>query len=44
MEDANFAEESAKLARAQILQQSAMAMIAQASQTQRNVLTLLQGN
>ena len=38
--DANFALESAKLSKSQILQQSAMAMIAQAGRAQQNVLTL----
>lgn len=40
--DANFAKESASLTKAQILQQSALAMIAQAGRIQQNVLTLLQ--
>jgi len=40
--DANFAKESAVLTKAQILQQSALAMIAQAGRIQQNVLTLLQ--
>ena len=40
--DANFAKESAALTKAQILQQSALAMIAQAGRIQQNVLTLLQ--
>ena len=42
IEDADFAQESARLTRAQILQQSAMAMIAQAGKVQQNVLQLLQ--
>ena len=42
IEDADFAQESARLTRAQILQQSAMAMIAQAGKAQQNVLQLLQ--
>jgi len=42
IEDADFAKESARLTKAQILQQSAMAMIAQAGKAQQNVLTLLQ--
>ena len=42
IEDADFAKESARLTRAQILQQSAMAMIAQAGKAQQNVLQLLQ--
>ncbi len=40
--DANFAKESSSLTKAQILQQSALAMIAQAGRIQQNVLTLLQ--
>ena len=40
--DANFAKESSTLTKAQILQQSAMAMIAQAGKAQQNVLQLLQ--
>ena len=40
--DANFAKESATLTKAQILQQSALAMIAQAGRIQQNILTLLQ--
>ena len=40
--DANFAKESSTLTKAQILQQSALAMIAQAGRIQQNVLTLLQ--
>ena len=42
IEDADMAGESAALTKAQILQQSAMAMIAQASRIQQNVLTLFQ--
>jgi flagellin len=42
IEDADFAKESARLTKAQILQQSAMAMIAQAGKAQQNVLNLLQ--
>ena len=42
IEDANFAKESARLTKAQILSQSAMAMIAQAGKAQQNVLQLLQ--
>ena len=38
--DANFALESAKLSKSQILQQSAMNMISQASRTMQNVLIL----
>ena len=40
--DADFAKESSRLAKSQILQQSAMNMIAQASE-QQNVLVLFQG-
>ncbi len=42
LEDADLAGESSELTKAQILQQSAMAMIAQASRIQQNVLTLFQ--
>jgi flagellin len=42
IEDADFAKASARLTKAQILQQSAMAMIAQAGKAQQNVLQLLQ--
>ena len=42
LEDADLAAESSQLSKAQILQQSAMAMIAQASRIQQNVLTLFQ--
>ena len=41
--DADFALESSRLAKAQVLQQSAMNMIAQASRTMQNVLVLFQG-
>ena len=41
--DADFAQESSRLAKSQILQQSAMNMIAQASRTMQNVLVLFQG-
>ena len=41
--DADMAAESAELAKSQVLQQSAMAMIAQASRAQQSILTLLQG-
>ena len=41
--DADFAKESSRLAKSQILQQSAMNMIAQASRTMQNVLVLFQG-
>ena len=39
--DANFAEESAKLARTQVLQQAGMAMLGQANQNSQNVMSLL---
>ena len=42
IQDADFAKESAALTKHQILQQSAMAMIAQAGKAQQNVLQLLQ--
>ena len=42
IQDADFAKESARLTKAQILQQSAMAMIAQAGKAQQNILQLLQ--
>ena len=42
IEDADFAKESARLTKSQILQQSAMAMIAQAGKAQQNILQLLQ--
>ena len=42
IQDADFAKESAALTKHQILQQSAMAMIAQAGKIQQNVLQLLQ--
>ena len=41
--DADMAAEAGNLTKTQILQQSAMAMIAQASKAQQTVLTLLQG-
>ena len=41
--DADLAKETANLARVQILQQSGMAMVAQANQIPHNVLQLLQG-
>lgn len=40
--DANFAEESAKLARTQVLQQAGMSMLSQANQQSQNVMSLLQ--
>jgi flagellin len=42
IEDADFAKESSALTKSQILQQSAMAMIAQAGKAQQNILQLLQ--
>ena len=41
--DADFAEETANLTRAQILQQAGIAMLAQANALPNNVLTLLRG-
>jgi len=41
--DTDYASETAKLARAQILQQAGTAMLAQANALPQNVLTLLQG-
>jgi len=41
IEDADYAAESTKLAKAQILSQASTAMLAQANQSQQNVLTLL---
>jgi flagellin len=41
--DADFATETANLTRAQILQQSGTAMVAQANAIPQNVLTLLRG-
>jgi flagellin len=43
IQDADFAKESANLARGQILQQAGTAMLAQANATSQNVLSLLQG-
>lgn len=40
--DADFAEETAKLSRAQVLQQAGIAMLSQANATSQNVLSLLQ--
>jgi flagellin len=42
IEDADFAAETTKLARSQILSQAATAMLAQANQSQQTVLSLLQ--
>ena len=41
--DADFAQETANLTRAQILQQAGIAMLAQANALPNNVLTLLRG-
>ncbi len=41
IQDADFAKESANLARTQVLQQAGMSMLAQANQTAQNVLALL---
>ncbi len=42
IEDADFASESANLARTQVLQQAGMSMLSQANQSTQNVLALLQ--
>jgi flagellin len=42
IQDADFAKESANLARTQVLQQAGMSMLAQANQATQSVLTLLQ--
>ena len=42
IEDADFATESANLARTQVLQQASMAMLAQANASKQNILTLFQ--
>jgi flagellin len=39
--DADFAKESAELARTQVLQQAGMSMLSQANQQSQNVLSLL---
>ena len=41
IQDANFSDESTNLAKAQILGQASTAMLAQANQSQQNVLSLL---
>ena len=41
IEDADFAKESANLARSQVLQQAGMSMLSQANQSSQNVLSLL---
>ncbi len=43
IQDADFAQESAALAKAQILQQAGISMLAQANASNQNVLSLLQG-
>ena len=43
IEDADFAAESTRLTRAQILAQASTSMLAQANQSKQNVLSLLQG-
>lgn len=43
IEDADFSTETTNLAKAQILSQAATAMLAQANQSQQNVLSLLRG-
>ena len=43
IQDADFAAESTSLAKAQILQQASMAMLAQANASKQSVLSLLQG-
>jgi len=40
--DADFAQESTRLARAQIVQEASVAMLAQANQASQSVLKLLQ--
>ena len=42
IEDADFAAETANLARAQVLQQASMAMLAQANASKQNILSLFQ--
>jgi flagellin len=43
IQDADFAEETARMTRSQILQQAGTAMVAQANQAPQSVLALLQG-
>ena len=43
VQDADFAAESTQLAKAQILSQASMAMLAQANASKQGVLSLLQG-
>jgi flagellin len=42
IEDADFAAESANLARTQVLQQASMAMLSQANASKQNILSLFQ--
>jgi len=42
IEDADFAAESANLARTQVLQQASMAMLSQANASKQNILALFQ--
>jgi flagellin len=42
IEDADFAAETGNLAKGQILQQAAMAMLAQANASKQQILTLIQ--
>ena len=42
VEDADFAAESANLARTQVLQQASMSMLAQANASKQNILALFQ--
>ena len=42
IEDADFAAESANLARTQVLQQASMSMLAQANAAKQNILALFQ--
>jgi len=43
IEDADFGAETTNLAKSQILAQASTAMLAQANQSQQNVLSLLRG-
>ena len=43
IEDANFAEETSALTKAQILQQASQAMLAHANQSKNGMLQLIQG-
>jgi flagellin len=42
IEDADYAAESANLARTQVLQQASMAMLSQANASKQNILSLFQ--